>query len=63
MSSLAVATGVDLWAAAPDAECADTMLQRLLSLQTVSNDALPTVQIDGIVWSPGGNRQHRVCRR
>ena len=48
MSSLAVATGVT-FAAAPDAN-ADTM-PTAPEPATVSNDALPTVQIDGIVWS------------
>ena len=48
VSSLAVATGIT-FAAAPDAN-ADT-LPTAPEPATVSNDALPTVQIDGIVWS------------
>lgn len=48
ISSLAVATGLTL-AVTPDAK-ADTM-PTAPEPATVSNDALPTVQVDGVVWS------------
>lgn len=48
VSSLAVATGLT-FAATPDAK-ADTM-PTAPEPATVSNDALPTVQVDGVVWS------------
>ena len=48
LSSLVVATGMTL-AAAPNAQ-ADTA-PVAPEPATVSNDALPTVQVDGVVWS------------